>query len=158
MVVKVKRTVSDELKVEKKLSDTTEMDISLNPGVEKNWRRLTLSLMFSPAEAVSKTKPEKPLSKTAIKRLETERHLMEVCMMKIEWIGFRQMIMLRNDEVTKKMGRYERQTLAELRELAELKKLTVPTAHGGKRAYIMALVRLDLTAPTPPGSSSSSGS
>ena len=145
MVIKRPKSGSHVIK-EEKVSVTPEaMDVSLNPEVEKNWRRVVVGILIGPAMPGKDEKESKPISKTAIKKAETERRVLERSKNKIEWIAFKQMISDRQDEIIAKLNKYERQTVADLHELAHLRKADVGTNLGGKPPVIMALIRDDLT-------------
>lgn len=153
MTVQKKRNVEGA-----KVEPVAEMDVSLNPHVEKNWRRFTIAILVGKGN--DHVKEEKPLSKTALKKLETERRVLEKSKLSLEWISFKSSIEARKDEFAAKMRRYEQRTTDELIELVELRGITVDVnfKRGGKCAYVMALIRADILKGEPGSSSTASSS
>ena len=143
-------------------NDVADMEVSLNPHVEKNWRRLLINVLLevdrkpNQDTGISAASTGKTLSKAALKQLEADARIME----KARFVEWKTQVLAANDETTADFKKYEKLTVSVLQEMCELKNITALDANGKpanrKHTLLMALLKANPVKSS--ASSSSSGS
>ena len=142
MVIK-KRCTDGNVKAEN--PEEPPMDVSLNPNVEKNWRRLLVSVLLEVAKTPNGVpeKPPKGPTKTELKRQAADARILE----KAKYVEYRKQIMDAKDDTTEQFKKYERLTVEVLLELCMHRRVAPRDSLGEtskkKPLIIMALMQDD---------------